>query len=118
MRHRDEITSEKIVSEISIALDMLSDISFDKFNSDEIIKRAICMTVINIGELVKSLSDEIRTEYKSIPRKSIAGFRDIAAHKYQTLKMGDVYKTVSEDFPELKENIQQILKIEDVKITE
>ena len=118
MRHRDKIALEKIVSEISIALDMLSDISFDKFNSDEIIKRAICMTVINIGELVKSLSDELRAEYKSIPWKAIAGFRDIAAHKYQTLKMGDVYKTVSEDFPELKENIQQILNIEDVKITE
>ena len=118
MRHRDKIALEKIVSEISIALDMLSDISFDKFNSDEIIKRAICMTVINIGELVKSLSDELRAEYKSVPWKSIAGFRDIAAHKYQTLKMGDVYKTVSEDFPELKENIQQILKTADVKMTE
>lgn len=109
MRHRDKIVLEKIVSEISVALDMLSGITFDKFDSDEIIKRAACMTVINIGELVKSLSDELRTEYKAIPWKSIAGFRDIAAHKYQTLKMGDVYKTVSEDFPELKENIQQIL---------
>lgn len=37
MRHRDKIAFEKIVGEISIALDMLSDISFDKFNSDEII---------------------------------------------------------------------------------
>ena len=118
MRHRDKIALEKIVSEISIALDMLSDISFDKFNSDEIIKRAICMTVINIGELVKTLSDELRAEYKSVPWKSIVGFRGIAAHKYQTLKMGDVYETVSEDFPELKENIQQILKTADVKITE
>ena len=67
------------------------------------------MTVINIGELVKSLTVEIRTEHNSIPWKSIAGFRDITAHKYQTLKMGDVYKTVSDDFPVLKENIQKIL---------
>lgn len=118
MRHRDIIALEKIVSEISIALDMLSDISFSEFNSKEVLKRAICMTVINIGELVKSLSDEFRIEYNSIPWKAIAGFWDIAAHKYQTLKMGDVYKTVSEDFPELKENIQQILKTADMKMTE
>lgn len=76
------------------------------------------MTAINIGELVKSLSDGVRNEYKYIPWELIAGFRDIAAHKYQTLKMGDVYKTVNEDFPELKQNIQQILKTEDVKTTE
>lgn len=109
MQHRDKIALEKIVSEITVALDMLSNVSFDKFNSDEMIKRATYMTVINIGELVKSLTDEIRTEYNSIPWKSIAGFRDITAHKYQTLKMGDVYKTVSDDFPVLKENIQKIL---------
>lgn len=88
MQHRDKIALEKIVSEITVALDMLSNISFDKFNSDEIIKRAICMTVINIGELVKSLTDEIRTEYKSIPWKSIAGFRDITAHKVSNVKNG------------------------------
>ena len=109
MRHRDRITLEKIISEISIALHMISNISFDRFNSDEIIKRAVCMTAINIGELVKSLSDEFRIEYSFIPWKAIAGFRDIAAHKYQTLKMGDVYKTVSEDFPELQKSISQIL---------
>ena len=58
MRHRDKIALEKIVSEISIALDMLSDISFDKFNSDEIIKRAICMTVI-IQQILKTADVKI-----------------------------------------------------------
>lgn len=115
MRHRDKIALEKIVGEISIALDIISEISFSEFNSNEVLKRAICMTVINIGELVKSLSDEFRIEYNSIPWKAIAGFRDIAAHKYQTLKMGDVYKTVNEDFLNLQENIQQILNTADVK---
>lgn len=67
------------------------------------------MTVINIGELVKALSENFRSDYKNIPWKSIAGFRDIAAHKYQTLHMQDVYFTVTNDFPVLKENIKQIL---------
>ena len=67
------------------------------------------MTVINIGELVKNLSDSVRNEYKTIPWKSIAGFRNIAAHKYQTLKMNDVYKTVVEDFPILAIDIKNVL---------
>lgn len=109
MQHRDKTLLTKIISETEIALDMLSDKSFEGFNADEMLKRAICMTVINIGELVKALSEDIRAEHKNIPWKSIAGFRDIAAHKYQTLHMQDVYFTVINDFPTLKDNIKAIL---------
>lgn len=109
MQHRDKTILIKIISELNIALDMIKGIEFDTFNENEMLKRAMCMTVINIGELVKALTDEIRTEYKNIPWKSIAGFRDIAAHKYQTLHMQDVYHTVINDFPQLKANIEQIL---------
>lgn len=99
-----------MLDEISVALNMINNSTFDEFNSNEMLKRAICMTVINIGKLVKNLSDDIRKEYSSIPWRNIAGFRDIAAHKYQTLKMQDVYKTVTEDFPILKNNIEGILE--------
>ena len=89
---------------------MLKNCDYGDFSENEILKRAICMTVINIGELIKNLSEEIRKSYPEVPWKSIAGFRDIAAHKYQTLKMKDVYVTVKEDFPSLLLNIEDILK--------
>ena len=76
------------------------------------LKRAICMTVINIGELIKNLSENCRREYPAVPWKAIAGFRDIAAHKYQTLRMEDVYETVFADFPALRQKIIQILNQE------
>ena len=71
--------------------------------------RAVGMTVINIGELVKNLSESCRLTYTHIPWKEIAGFRDIAAHKYQTLRMDDVYETVVADFPALQKQIEDIL---------
>lgn len=108
MQHRDSIILEKIISEIDIALGMIKNIEFDSFDNNEILKRAVCMTVINIGELVKSISSETRTGCTDIPWRAIAGFRDIAAHKYQTLHMSDVYKTVTEDFPELKNKLSDI----------
>ncbi len=108
MQHRDKTILTKILSETTFALDTLKDMPFDNFNENEILKRAICMTVINIGELVKALSDDFRSENKQIPWRSIAGFRDIAAHKYQTLNMYDVYHTVTSDFPQLRENIKAI----------
>lgn len=108
MLHRDSIILSKISNEITIALDMISGITFEEFDSNEMLKRAVCMTVINIGELVKSLSSDIRQQYKTIPWREIAGFRDIAAHKYQTLHMEDVYKTVIDDFPVLADNLKKI----------
>ncbi|MBQ6539739.1 MAG: DUF86 domain-containing protein [Oscillospiraceae bacterium] len=109
MERRDRIILEKVLKEIDIAQGMMSDCSLEEFEQNEMLMRAVGMTVINIGELVKNLSDECRQEYKHIPWKAIAGFRDIAAHKYQTLRMEDVYETVLTDFPELKKNIEEII---------
>ena len=109
MEHRDRIILQKVLSEIEVAQTMMGGCSFEQFDQNEMLKRAVGMTVINIGELVKNLSEETRLSYPHIPWKAIAGFRDIAAHKYQTLRMEDVYETVVTDFPALKKQIEIIL---------
>ena len=109
MQHRDRVIIQKVISEIDIGLDMLGDTALDDFLSDEMMKRAVGMTVINIGELVKNITQETRKEYPQIPWRSIAGMRDLAAHKYQTLRMEDVYQTAKVDFPALKIQLKEIL---------
>ena len=80
-------------------------------SSGMVLLDATCMLLIAIGESLKSLdkttNGNLLSSYPSIPWKNIAGFRDIAAHKYQTLRMEDVYETVSSDFPVLKEQIER-----------
>lgn len=112
MERRDRIILEKVLSEIEIAGKFTGNHSLQEFLSDELLKRAACMTVINIGELVKNLSTGCRIAYPAVPWKEIAGFRDIAAHKYQTLRMEDVFETITVDFPALYENIRDILEQE------
>lgn len=74
------------------------------------LKRAVGMTVINIGELIKNVSQETRKQYPQIPWRAVAGMRDMAAHKYQMLRMEDGYYTAKEDFPALKADLEMILK--------
>lgn len=112
MNHRDIQIIKKVTNEIDIASVMMGETSLEEFLGNEMLKRAVCMTVINIGELVKNITDDTRKEYKQIPWKAIAGFRDIAAHKYQTLKMEDVFQTVTIDFPNLKRDLDKIMKDE------
>ena len=109
MKHRDYTIIKKIISEIDMASDLLGDMILQDFESDEKTKRAVCMTVINIGELVKNITDDTREKYKQLPWKVAAGFRDVAAHKYQTLQMGDVFSTVKDDFPIFRNQLKMIL---------
>lgn len=109
MQHRDVIILQKIISEINIGIQLLGTTSLEEFMENELLKRALGMTTINIGELIKNITIELRKEYPEIPWKAIAGMRDITAHKYQTLRMEDVYNTVQQDFPELKIQLEHIL---------
>ncbi len=109
MERRDRIILQKVIDEINIAQKMMDGCTLEQFKQNEMLMRAVGMTVINIGELVKNLSDETRTTYPHIPWKAIAGFRDVAAHKYQTLHMEDVFETVVADFSSLRGQIEDIL---------
>jgi len=109
MQRKDQIILKKVIDEIDIGSQMLEGLSLETFLENEILKRAVSMTIINIGELVKNISDELRNERKDIPWKAIAGMRDLTAHKYQTLRMEDVYRTAKQDFPMLKTQLQGVL---------
>jgi uncharacterized protein with HEPN domain len=76
-------------------------------------KRAVCMSLINIGELVKLLTDDIKLSHPSVPWRSITGLRDVAAHGYQTLRMDDIWKTAAEDIPALLEQIKAFPGVKD-----
>ena len=112
MQHREKIILQKICSEIEIALKFVENKNLEEFLQDELIKRAVGMTSINIGELTKNLTQEFRQNHSEIAWKDAARFRDVFAHKYETLDMQIVFDTVTKDFPELKSEIEKILETE------
>ena len=114
MSRRDIVILKKVISEIDIGVNLLGDTSLNSFKDNELLKRAVCMTVINIGELIKNITDDTRNIYSDIPWKAIAGMRDLTAHKDQTLRMDDVYNTAKYDFPNLKTSLEHVLSELDV----
>lgn len=109
MNNRDFQIVKKILLEIEIIEELIEGFEIKKFLEDEKTKRAVCMTLINMGELAKNLTEDFKSNYSYIPWRGIAGMRDITAHKYQTLKMGDVWVTVEKDIPKLKEQLNNII---------
>ena len=109
MDKRDRVILQKILDETNMVTNLIDGYDCDTFSNDEKTKRAVCMTLINIGEMVKLLSDKLKQSNRSIPWRSIAGLRDITAHSYMTLHMEDIWETVREDVPVLREQITKML---------
>ena len=108
MTSRDSQILTKILSEIAVAGQLLDGVSMESFVSDERTARAISMTLINIGELVKNLTPELKQAHPDIPWRAISGMRDITAHKYQTLRKEDVYSTCVDDLPAFERQLRQL----------
>ncbi len=112
MNTRDNQIIAKVLAEIDVILTLVEGYTEASFCRDERTKRAVRMTLINIGELVKNLSEDFKLEYPLIPWRSITGMRDITAHKYQTLRMGDVWATVQEEIPSIKNQLVKIAQLD------
>ena len=109
MQHKEKITLQKIFDVIEETEEIFGDTSLENFLKNNERKLAMTLTILRIGELVKNLSQDFRIENAQVKWKSIAGFRDIIAHKYDVLDMNEVYTTIKYELPELKMQIEKIL---------
>jgi uncharacterized protein with HEPN domain len=109
MNKRDRIILQKIVEEAAVLTQMLDSVDESAFLTNEEKMRATCMTLINIGELVKNLTDDFRKSHQHIPWKDMAGLRDVTAHGYFTLRMPDIWIFVAKELPTHIESIKNAL---------
>ncbi len=109
MDKKTKIILKKMISEVDIIFSMIDRMSKSQFMKDEKTQRAVAMTLINIGELVKILPLEFRKEYSEVPWREAAGLRDVVAHKYQTIRMEDVWTTISDDIPVFYNHLNKII---------
>jgi len=106
---RDRVLLEAVIREIEVLPKFITDTTLEEFMDSEIKQRAVCMTLLNIGELLKKVSDHTKEKYHHIVWEDITRLRDIAAHQYQSLNMERIYYTATKFIPVFKDNINQIL---------
>ena len=82
----------------------------DHFMTNPQAQDAVMRNFEIIGEAVKRLSDEVLDRTRDIPWHSIAGFRDVLIHGYMDVDLGQVWKVIENDLPNLKEAVDYLLK--------
>lgn len=88
----------------------LEGISEEHFYEDYEKQDSVLRRLEIIGEAVKHLPDDTREKYPKIPWKDIAGTRDVLIHEYSGVNLKRIWKTVKKDLPELKKQVEEMLK--------
>ena len=81
--------------------------------SDGLVFDAIRVRLIEIGEAVKALSQDVLTHEPGIPWAEVAGMRDRLAHHYFDTSHAIVTATIEQDLPDLETAARRLLDIVD-----
>jgi len=113
MNRRDENLLLSIKEECEYLLEKGERHNFDDILYDKDLQNIVTMTLIKIGEYVKSLSIELKEENKYIGWREIVGLRNKIIHNYDGLYMERIWVNVTVDVPELLEQVEKILRDEE-----
>ena len=112
MKNKDSLILKKILdycSQVAEACQMFGN-EYEKFVTCSVFQNACCMCILQIGELCKVVSEDLRTKEKQIPWKEWCGIRDIFAHQYSNLDYQSAWETIQSDLPELQNEVERILR--------
>jgi len=86
------------------------DNSKDRFDESATFRNAICLCLLQIGELVSVLSDDFKENNPNIQWREIKLLRNIVAHRYGQIDYDIIWDICFTDVPELIDFCNQKLE--------
>jgi len=81
-----------------------------RFEADELVQTFMVHQIMIIGEAARSLTEGLKAKSPGIEWPSIVGMRNRLVHGYFQVNVVEVWKTVERDLPNLKPQIEALLK--------
>ncbi|HEW63497.1 MAG TPA: DUF86 domain-containing protein [Fervidicoccus fontis] len=101
-----------ILQACELIIEHTKGITFNSFMENKEKQAAVMYWIEIIGEASKRLSQSLKDKYSQVKWKRMAGMRDVLIHNYTDVDYYIVWKVVTNDIPELLEQIKQILNEE------
>jgi uncharacterized protein with HEPN domain len=100
---------EDIIEAMDKAEIAIAGVDYDRFAADFMINFVVVRALEIVGEAAKRLPMSLRNQYPHIPWREMAGMRDRIIHGYDTVDLEVVWEVVTEDIPQVKPQLRQIL---------
>ena len=99
---RDDVAYLRHILDAIARIESYSSGGRSAFMSELLIQDAVLRNLEVIGEAVKGLSPQVRSEAPEVPWVQIAGMRDVLIHQYFGVNLETVWNAVEGRLPELK----------------
>lgn len=76
--------------------------------TDGLVFDAVRIRLVEIGEAVKALPEEVTVLEPAVPWRDVTGMRDFLAHRYFDTAFGVLQHTVEQDLPLLTAAVERI----------
>jgi len=83
--------------------------NYDQFTQDDLLIDAVIRNLEVIGEAAKRIPSPFRRKYTHVDWRKICGLRDILIHDYANISLSIIWDIVSNEIPNLIEQINIIL---------
>ncbi len=98
---RDDVTLLDLDRASRLAVSFVQGMTKEAFLDDAKTQSSVLYQLIVMGEAVKRLSPDLRTQHPEIPWALVAGMRDHLIHGYDVIDWDQVWSTVTRDVPDL-----------------
>ncbi len=110
---RDNQTLVDLARSARLIIEFQQGIEKTELATDIKTQSAILYHFLILGEAVKRISPEFRSQHPEIPWSSIAGMRDKLIHNYDEVNLDTVWETAQTDVPDFLAMIEPLLPVEE-----
>ena len=94
---------ETILKHIKTIKNDVGDKTLEEFQQSDLLVRATCFSLVQIGEHMAKLEDKIGSDYPNLPWRKAKNMRNLIVHVYNHVKGEVIYNTIQTDLEELND---------------
>ena len=109
----DELNKDRIETILKFITNVEKDldgVSLEEYQQSDLLVRATCFSLVQIGEQMNRLETKIGKEYPDIPWSEAVKLRNLIVHVYSHVKSEIIYNVIKNDLPELKKSFMNIIQ--------
>lgn len=110
MKNKEYYSIKKMLEYIDKVEKYTNELSFEKFESNDMVIDATIFAISQIGELVKNISKEFQKEHSTIKWSILKGLRNRIVHDYEGINLKLILTIVKVDIPKLKQDLLNIYR--------